>query len=260
MADFGLSKQIWFDETKTPCGTVGYTAPEIVKDEHYSKEVDMWAIGCVLYTLLCGFPPFYDEKIDVLTEKVARGDYKFLQPWWDEISSGAKNCVKNLLTVDPNKRYTIDEFLNDPWLNKVEFKRPKKTIYSNFKRTEPVYSPAARAMKDAFDISNAVHRIGEEKLLNDKKFQKNKLNTEQIMEEEEDEIMDAGSPKHGDLETRSGRYIQQVDLSNNKNQDQQQQHRRHHNHHNHIEESSNPFELSLDTSTIINRRKNKLTS
>ncbi|ODQ58003.1 hypothetical protein WICANDRAFT_95203 [Wickerhamomyces anomalus NRRL Y-366-8] len=261
LADFGLSKQIWFDETKTPCGTVGYTAPEIVKDEHYSKEVDMWAIGCVLYTLLCGFPPFYDEKIDVLTEKVARGDYKFLQPWWDEISSGAKNCVKNLLTVDPNKRYTIDEFLNDPWLNKVEFKRPKKTIYSNFKRTEPVYSPAARAMKDAFDISNAVHRIGEEKLLNDKKFQKNKLNTEQIMEEEEDEIMDAGSPKHGDLETRSGRYIQQVDLSNNKNQDQQQQqHRRHHNHHNHIEESSNPFELSLDTSTIINRRKNKLTS
>lgn len=44
----------------TPCGTVGYTAPEIVKDERYSKSVDMWALGCVLYTLLCGFPPFYD--------------------------------------------------------------------------------------------------------------------------------------------------------------------------------------------------------
>jgi serine/threonine protein kinase len=86
IADFGLSKVIWNEETMTPCGTVGYTAPEIVKDERYSKSVDMWALGCVLYTLLCGFPPFYDESINVLTEKVARGYYTFLSPWWDDIS------------------------------------------------------------------------------------------------------------------------------------------------------------------------------
>jgi serine/threonine protein kinase len=47
---------VWDEQTMTPCGTVGYTAPEIVKDERYSKSVDMWALGCVLYTLLCGFP------------------------------------------------------------------------------------------------------------------------------------------------------------------------------------------------------------
>lgn len=87
IADFGLSKVVWDEQTMTPCGTVGYTAPEIVKDERYSKSVDMWALGCVLYTLLCGFPPFYDESINVLTEKVARGYYTFLSPWWDEISS-----------------------------------------------------------------------------------------------------------------------------------------------------------------------------
>lgn len=86
IADFGLSKIVWEETTKTPCGTVGYTAPEIVKDERYSKSVDMWALGCVLYTLLCGFPPFYDESINVLTEKVARGYYTFLSPWWDDIS------------------------------------------------------------------------------------------------------------------------------------------------------------------------------
>ena len=56
IADFGLSKIVWDQSTMTPCGTVGYTAPEIVKDEKYSKSVDMWALGCVLYTLLCGFP------------------------------------------------------------------------------------------------------------------------------------------------------------------------------------------------------------
>lgn len=100
----------------TPCGTVGYTAPEIVKDERYSKSVDMWALGCVLYTLLCGFPPFYDESIQVLTEKVARGQYTFLSPWWDDISQSAQNLVSHLLTVDPDKRFTIKEFLAHPWI------------------------------------------------------------------------------------------------------------------------------------------------
>ncbi|KAF2168374.1 hypothetical protein M409DRAFT_21126 [Zasmidium cellare ATCC 36951] len=116
IADFGLSKVIWDSQTMTPCGTVGYTAPEIVKDERYSKSVDMWALGCVLYTLLCGFPPFYDESIQVLTEKVARGQYTFLSPWWDDISKSAQDLVSHLLTVDPDKRYDIKQFLNHPWI------------------------------------------------------------------------------------------------------------------------------------------------
>ena len=96
IADFGLSKIVWDEQTMTPCGTVGYTAPEIVKDERYSKSVDMWALGCVLYTLLCGFPPFYDESINVLTEKVARGHYTFLSPWWDNISASGASTLPNL--------------------------------------------------------------------------------------------------------------------------------------------------------------------
>jgi serine/threonine-protein kinase RCK2 len=49
IADFGLSKVVWNEETMTPCGTVGYTAPEIAKDERYSKSVDMWALAFYLY-------------------------------------------------------------------------------------------------------------------------------------------------------------------------------------------------------------------
>jgi serine/threonine protein kinase len=100
----------------TPCGTVGYTAPEIVKDERYSMGVDMWALGCVLYTMLCGFPPFYDENVQILTEKVARGQYSFLSPWWDDISAEAKDLITHLLKVDPRERYTIREFLAHPWI------------------------------------------------------------------------------------------------------------------------------------------------
>ncbi|EEQ41693.1 hypothetical protein CLUG_05821 [Clavispora lusitaniae ATCC 42720] len=168
LADFGLSKQIWERNTKTPCGTVGYTAPEIVRDERYSKEVDMWAIGCVLYTLLCGFPPFYDERIEALTEKVARGEYTFLAPWWDEISNEAKYCVSRLLTVDPKQRYTINELLEDPWMQKAAagFEQPRPPVplhaQARFARSEAMYSPTASALRDAFDISAAVHRAGEE--------------------------------------------------------------------------------------------------
>ncbi|KAJ1976108.1 MAPK-activated protein kinase Srk1, partial [Dimargaris verticillata] len=115
LADFGLSKVIWNEPTLTPCGTVGYTAPEIVNDQKYSTGVDMWALGCVLYTLLCGFPPFYDEDIQTLTQKVSCGYYTFLSPWWDHISESAKDLISHLLTVNPEERYTIDEFLAHPW-------------------------------------------------------------------------------------------------------------------------------------------------
>ncbi|KAL6932949.1 hypothetical protein ACO0R3_002039 [Hanseniaspora guilliermondii] len=218
LADFGLSKKVvnmTGADLSTPCGTVGYTAPEVVRDERYSFQVDLWGIGCVLYTVLCGFPPFYDEKIDVLTEKISKGDFNFLRPWWDEISDGAKHCVSRLLEIDPLKRYTIEELLADPWfssydctefysletqnrlkklqtkvfdrrlkrvLKKQEINRSsdikthKKSgseVDDDFVMTIPIksnldtsnnllYSPAAVAMRDAFDITNAVQRIKEE--------------------------------------------------------------------------------------------------
>jgi len=141
IADFGLSKVVWDSQTMTPCGTVGYTAPEIVKDERYSKSVDMWAMGCVLYTLLCGFPPFYDESIQVLTEKVAKGQYTFLSPWWDDISKPAQDLVSHLLTVDPDKRYTIKEFLAHPWI-----KNTKEPTYAALD-APPIATPAAERQK-----------------------------------------------------------------------------------------------------------------
>lgn len=177
IADFGLSKVVWNEETMTPCGTVGYTAPEIVKDERYSKSVDMWALGCVLYTLLCGFPPFYDESINVLTEKVARGYYTFLSPWWDDISLSAKDLIQHLLCVDPAQRYTIDEFLAHPWCNAAPAPPPPPTPFTYPSSSLPLQnrpldspllrvqgrgSPGISTLKEMFDITYAVHRMEEE--------------------------------------------------------------------------------------------------
>lgn len=189
IADFGLSKVVWDNQTMTPCGTVGYTAPEIVKDERYSKSVDMWALGCVLYTLLCGFPPFYDESIQVLTEKVARGQYTFLSPWWDDISKPAQDLVSHLLTVDPVKRYTIDEFLAHPWIRNTReptfaahdapplatpaVERQKQLggkplafnpdlLESPGSKRMDFRSPGVVNLREVFDVGYAVHRQEEE--------------------------------------------------------------------------------------------------
>jgi len=184
IADFGLSKVIWDSQTMTPCGTVGYTAPEIVKDERYSKSVDMWALGCVLYTLLCGFPPFYDESIQTLTEKVARGQYTFLSPWWDDISKSAQDLVSHLLTVDPEKRYDINQFLDHPWIREADeptfsahdappLATPaalkKERLQPDFSylespgaRRQDFRSPGAVNLREVFDVGYAVHRQEEE--------------------------------------------------------------------------------------------------
>lgn len=236
LADFGLSKQIWEHNTKTPCGTVGYTAPEIVRDERYLKEVDMWAIGCVLYTLLCGFPPFYDERIETLTEKVAKGEYTFLNPWWDEISAEAKYCVSKLLTVDPRRRYTIDEFLQDPWMQqrqaKPAFSVPARNSAAQAPRyskkfKNDLYSPAAVALRDAFDISTAVHRMGEEAAL----ANRGHMTAGQIpdlLEEEEEEDVD-----------RQGHVLQTHPPKQ------------------HQIPPQNLFDLNLGGASILERRKNK---
>lgn len=187
VADFGLSKVVWESHTMTPCGTVGYTAPEIVKDERYSKSVDMWAMGCVLYTLLCGFPPFYDESIPVLTEKVAKGQYTFLSPWWDDISKQAQDLVSHLLTVDPEKRYTIGQFMAHPWIKQTsEPTEPAAdapplatpALHKNIQtpmfidqdfspggataRRMDFRSPGSVALREVFDVGYAVHRLEEE--------------------------------------------------------------------------------------------------
>ncbi|CAI2161626.1 2015_t:CDS:2 [Funneliformis geosporum] len=186
IADFGLSKIVWDEQTMTPCGTVGYTAPEIVKDERYSKSVDMWALGCVLYTMLCGFPPFYDESINDLTDKVVKGQYTFLSPWWDDISASSKDLISNLLAVDPEKRYTINQFFDHPWVkdepllpksklaldnkSKVEIRQRYTGIDSplvyeemsgeNFRRQD-ILSPGI-SLKEALEVTYAVHRMEEE--------------------------------------------------------------------------------------------------
>lgn len=124
VSDFGLSalpEQRQEDGMLlTPCGTPAYVAPEVLKKKGYDgSKADLWSCGVILYALLCGYLPFQGENVMRIYRKAFRGEYQF--PEW--ISPQAKTLISNLLIVDPKKRYSIFDIMNDPWFQ-IGFVRP----------------------------------------------------------------------------------------------------------------------------------------
>merc|ERR1712216_368114 len=113
ITDFGLSKAL--DEQtavmQTPCGTPGYIAPEVLHMQGYDKMCDIWSLGVIVYILLCGFPPFYADNDSRLFDKIKKGEYEFLRPYWDPISDQAKGFIRKMLQVNPKKRMDCDAAL-----------------------------------------------------------------------------------------------------------------------------------------------------
>jgi len=118
VADFGLARVVSNkDMMKTACGTPGYVAPEVLQNKGYTGgAIDMWSTGVILYILLCGFPPFYEEELPALFEQIMKARYDFPSPWWDNISNEAKGLVKGMLTVDPKKRLTAKQVYSNEWV------------------------------------------------------------------------------------------------------------------------------------------------
>ncbi|XP_066594239.1 calcium/calmodulin-dependent protein kinase type II alpha chain isoform X7 [Prorops nasuta] len=118
LADFGLAievsgdSQAWFGFAGTP----GYLSPEVLKKEPYGKPVDIWACGVILYILLVGYPPFWDEDQHRLYSQIKAGAYDYPSPEWDTVTPEAKTLINQMLTVNPNKRITASEALKHPWI------------------------------------------------------------------------------------------------------------------------------------------------
>ena len=148
LADFGLAKIIGEESfTTTLCGTpscklhpfhfelvliASDVAPEILentKHRKYTRAVDVWSLGVVLYICLCGFPPFSDELYTrdspyTMAQQIKMGRFDYPSPYWDPIGDPALDLIDKMLTVDVSKRITIDECLEHPWIRDVSFINP----------------------------------------------------------------------------------------------------------------------------------------
>ncbi|KAJ0028388.1 hypothetical protein Pint_36225 [Pistacia integerrima] len=114
--DFGLS--VFFRPGETLNDVVGspyYVAPEVLR-KNYGPACDVWSAGVIIYILLCGVPPFWDETEQGIFEQVLKGDLDFLSEPWPTISDGAKDLVRRMLVRDPKKRLTAHEVLSHPWV------------------------------------------------------------------------------------------------------------------------------------------------
>jgi len=130
IADFGLSKIFaGGQQLLTSCGTPDYAAPEVLHGEHaYDKSVDLWSVGVITYVLLCGYPPFYASSQPALFDKIIKARYDFPAAEWDYISDTAKDFVRNLLLLNPQKRLTAEECLMHPFLGGESDTKPLKNI------------------------------------------------------------------------------------------------------------------------------------
>ncbi|XP_042072731.1 calcium/calmodulin-dependent protein kinase type II subunit delta isoform X22 [Haplochromis burtoni] len=169
LADFGLAievqgdQQAWFGFAGTP----GYLSPEVLRKEAYGKPVDIWACGVILYILLVGYPPFWDEDQHKLYQQIKAGAYDFPSPEWDTVTPEAKNLINQMLTINPAKRITAQEALKHPWVCQ------RSTVASMMHRQETVEClkkfNARRKLKGAILTTMLVSRNFSAKTLLNKK-------------------------------------------------------------------------------------------
>ncbi|KQS29796.1 phosphorylase b kinase gamma catalytic chain, skeletal muscle/heart isoform isoform X4 [Drosophila subpulchrella] len=139
ITDFGFARQLQEGEKLTDlCGTPGYLAPETLKcnmfegSPGYSQEVDIWACGVIMFTLLVGCPPFWHRKQMVMLRNIMEGKYSFTSPEWADISEDPKDLIRKCLVVDPAQRITVKEVLRHPFFNQMLRKQSRFNARKKF--------------------------------------------------------------------------------------------------------------------------------
>jgi calcium/calmodulin-dependent protein kinase I len=119
LADFGIAKTLGTkDEVLTTmAGSFGYAAPEVMLKKGHGKPVDMWSLGIITYTLLCGYPPFRSENLQDLIDECSACRVVFHERYWKDVSEDAKDFILGLLRAKPEERWTSDRALAHPWLS-----------------------------------------------------------------------------------------------------------------------------------------------
>ncbi|KAJ5539420.1 hypothetical protein N7513_007752 [Penicillium frequentans] len=118
LADFGIAKMLEnpTEVLTSMAGSFGYAAPEVMLKQGHGKAVDMWSLGVITYTLLCGYSPFRAENLSDLIEECRSGRIIFHERYWKDVSQDAKDFIMTMLQTDPSKRVTSEDALKHEWL------------------------------------------------------------------------------------------------------------------------------------------------
>uniref|UniRef100_A0A0G4FA06 non-specific serine/threonine protein kinase n=1 Tax=Chromera velia CCMP2878 TaxID=1169474 RepID=A0A0G4FA06_9ALVE len=119
IADWGFARH--FTEgtpMRSQKGTPYYVAPQVLEGK-YTEKCDMWSTGVIAYMLLSGCPPFNANTDEGIFAKILRGTFEFFSPEWDAISQQAKDFIRKLIQYDPKRRFSADQALEHPWLQKA---------------------------------------------------------------------------------------------------------------------------------------------
>ncbi|KAG7244972.1 hypothetical protein INR49_023538 [Caranx melampygus] len=173
LGDFGLAMVVT-EPVFTICGTPTYVAPEILCETGYGVAVDIWALGVILYILLCGFPPFRsrDRDQEELFQLIKQGQLHFLSPYWDPISEEARGLVRALLQADPTVRLTAEQTLLHPWVKAMASNCRQRTLTDKTLRNtadtgaeaEGVQSPAQTNAAETMADKRPGHTSCEEEI------------------------------------------------------------------------------------------------
>ncbi|UYV62169.1 PLK1 [Cordylochernes scorpioides] len=116
VGDFGLATLLDYDgeRKRTLCGTPNYIAPEVLTKKGHSYEVDSWSLGCIIFTLLVGKPPFETSNITDTYNRIKRNEYHIPS----RVDPAARSLINNLLHAEPSRRYSMEDVLKDKFLTR----------------------------------------------------------------------------------------------------------------------------------------------
>ncbi|CAH1791260.1 unnamed protein product [Owenia fusiformis] len=184
IVDFGFARLKPKDgPLETPCFTLHYAAPEVLKQttqhkEGYDEACDLWSLGVILYTMLSGKAPFQsrcsEDTAEKIMQRIKSGKFIISGKDWDVVSDQAKRLIQGMLTVDPRQRVTMTDLLNNEWIQgrdghiynqtplmtpdvlNYSSKNPKKrSVKSQLNNTIKAFQIAAREGFRLQDVNNA---------------------------------------------------------------------------------------------------------
>lgn len=142
------------DVEREKYGNIYFLSPDRLNGKKDFKD-DMWSCGIIMYLLLCGYPPFISEHLDSLQEKIKKGKFEFVQKDWANISKEGRTLVEKLLILNPKKRISSNQALNDPWIN-MHLKARNKEMEKKVKGSELQVNTKIRKFSGLHSLELAV--------------------------------------------------------------------------------------------------------